>query len=246
MLYFNELPNIIKMHIYEYDDTYKQKFKSVLKELTNNFDKLRYNKQKNIMIKIIKEQLYNNEYNYAYPKISIDFILKSFKNDILNNHLICKNIKLIYDRNNINNVKEFIDDNKLNKLLFDSINNHKLIEYFLINLIEYRNYKYFDIIQNVIEDENSIYVYKNYDFIKQPHLFNIKAYMYDEFNKWGVDNNDTVINIYKDLLQKAQTFYDKYNGLFIFNDKYNGLFINNKTIQIRYDCNDSRLYYYFI
>ena len=182
--------------------------------------------------------VYNNEYNYAYPKISIEFIIRSFKNDILNNHLICKNIKLIYDNNkiNINNIKDLIDDDKLNKLLFDSINNYKLIEYFLINLIENRNYKYFDMIQNVIEDENSIYIYKNYDFIKQPHLFNIKAYMYDEFNKWGVDENDAVINIYKDLLQKAQTFYDKYNGLFI----------NNKTIQIRYDCNDSRLYYYFI
>ena len=145
---------------------------------------------------------------------------------------------MIYDNNkiNINNIKDLIDDDKLNKLLFDSINNYKLIEYFLINLIENRNYKYFDMIQNVIEDENSIYIYKNYDFIKQPHLFNIKAYMYDEFNKWGVDENDAVINIYKDLLQKAQTFYDKYNGLFI----------NNKTIQIRYDCNDSRLYYYFI
>jgi hypothetical protein len=215
MLYFNALPNIIKMHVYEYDDTYKKKFKLVVKELNDKFNKLCYTKRKNIMIKIIKEEYYNNN---------------SHSNDILNYSNIYQNIKLLYNNNHYN-----IDNNDFNKLLVDYINNYKLIDEFLMDIVENRIYKYFDMIQTVIEDENSIYVYKNYDFIKQPHLFNFKAYMNDIFEKWWINNN-IVSNNYNSLLKKAQIFYNKYNGLFI----------NNKTIQIRYDCNDSRLYYYFI
>lgn len=251
---FEDIPYNIIYKIYEYDNTYKILFNNVLAELVDNYNEKKDNKLKKFIVKMLRNEWYTNEYiDYLYPSINFNIIIKAMKNEIINNPIIFKHIKFIFrslchynicpgyivnDNNEYNNndtletikiqisnfLKDIIDDSKLDQFLYDFIdcNNITLDSYFLSD-------KYDDFKQDLNEEYNTINIFTNYKFNRQPHLYN---YLTNEFSN---NDNKNYINYIKIILKKAEKLYIVKNGL------------SNNTIQIRYDYNkipNERLCYY--
>jgi len=63
----------------------------VLKELVDDYN------EKKIIIKILKNEWYNNEYiDYLWSRVNFNIIIKDMKNEIINNTIIFKHIKFIF------------------------------------------------------------------------------------------------------------------------------------------------------
>ena len=66
-------------------------FNNVLKELVDDYN------EKKIIIKILKNEWYNNEYiDYLWSRVNFNIIIKDMKNEIINNTIIFKHIKFIF------------------------------------------------------------------------------------------------------------------------------------------------------
>ena len=226
ILYFN---NVLKELINNYNQENEKKLKSqVIKVLINEWNSDEFNSYLfpsvnfDIIIKAMK-----NDIKKSLSEKNIKLILRSFchYNRSDGSSTISDNILPYndYDNNNgyndedtidiidiqiFNFLKNVIDDTKLEQFLLDFINDNDMsfIDYLLHN-------KYDNIRQNLIEDENTINIFKNYDLIKQPHLFNHKIK-----SNYNENNYDIIFNRRKNI---AIQLYIIQNGL------------NDKTIQIR-------------
>jgi hypothetical protein len=125
-----------------------------------------------------------------------------------------------------NFLKDIIDDSKLEQFLYDFIDDNDLT---LNSYKKFLSDKYDDIKQDVDEEYNTKNIFKNYEYNKQPHLYNCLT------NFFCKTNNKDIINYNKMILKKAEELYILKNGLY------------DNTIQIRYDYNkvpNKELYYH--
>lgn len=250
-LIFNDMNDNIKRKIYEYDDTYKLKFKNVLSELIEYYNYIKENRLKVRVMKLLKDDWNSNNFEeYLYPKVNFNIIIKALREDIRKS-LGDKNIKLIlrsfchynhndilswtpddynmYPKTDINNnngynnedtmrtiktqifnfLKDTIDNNKLEQFLLDFIDDNDI---FLEDYIQSNENK--EIRGELMEDENITYIFRNYDIIDQPHLYNYIIHYGNNYHRKE--------NIYN-IVNEAIKLYSNNNGL------------NKKTIQIHYN-----------
>ena len=226
IIYFN---NVLKELINNYNEESEKKIETeVIKILMNEWRSNEFNNYLfprvnfDIIIKAMKDDV-----KKSLSEKNIKLILRSFCHYNSTDGLgrISDNRVPYYyvnDNNGYNNedtvdiidiqifnfLKDVIDDTKLEQFLLDFINDNDmlLIDYLLCDKYDY-------IKQKLIEDENTINIFKNYDLLKQPHLFNHK--IKPNYNE---NNYDIIFNQRKN---KAIKLYIAQNGL------------NDITIQIR-------------
>jgi hypothetical protein len=110
-----------------------------------------------------------------------------------------------------NFLKDIIDDNKLEEFLFDFIEDNKSnmsIEDYIISD------RYLDLKQSLIEDDNIINVFKNYD-LNQPHLYNYLTKCYiEDFKLYYENQKNRAIKLYiRNNGLSHNTIRIKYNNL---------------------------------
>ena len=135
-----------------------------------------------------------DNYN-MYPKTDVN------NNNGYNNDDTLKTIKTQI----FNFLKDTINNNKLEQFLLDFIDNNDI---FLEEYVQCNENK--DIRSELIEDENITYIFRNYDIIDQPHLYNYKIHYGNNYHR-----RISIVN-------EAVKLYSHNNGL------------NKKTIQIHY------------
>lgn len=194
-----------------------------------------------IIIKAMKDEIINNPIIFKHIKFIFRSLCHYNNSDGLNSFDDDKNMcpnNEIDDDNEYNDndtlktikmqisnfLKDIIDDSKIEQFLYDFIddNNLTIDSYCLEN-------KYDDLKQDVDEDYNTKNIFKNYEYTKQPHLYNFKT------NKFLRINDDEIFINYKiNNRIIAEKLYIVKNGLC------------NHTIQIRYDYNkvQNEIFYY--
>ena len=251
--------------IYEYDDTYKILFNNVLEELVDNYNEKKDNKLKKIIVKILKDEWYDDDDNdYLWPRVNFNIIIKAMKDEIINNPIIFKHIKFIFRSlcyyNNSDGINSFsYDNNMYPRREIDDNNRYnendtlKTINIQIFNFLKdiIDDSKLEDFLYDFIDDNDmSLYDYCShckYDDIKQDVIeeYNTKN-IFTNYNSYKqshlynymtniIDPNDKSINYEKIKLKKAEQLYIIKNGLC------------NHTIQIRYGYDktpNEKIYYY--
>jgi hypothetical protein len=265
---FEEMPCNIISKIYEFDDTYKILFNNVIKELDDIYNEKKDNKLKKFIVKILKNEWYNDEYiDYLWPRVDFNIIIKAMKDEIINNPIIFKHIKFIFRSlchyNNSDGLDLFRKDDK-NMRPFREVDNNN--EYNDNDTLKTIKIQISNFLKDIIDDSKLEQFL--YDFIDDDN-FTLDSYLlsdkYDDF-KQDVNEEYNTKNIFKNYEYKNQPhlynyktekfgkntdeFYINYNKILL--EKAEQLYIIknglcNNTIQIRYDYNkvpNEKLYHY--
>lgn len=273
---FDNIPNQIKKlpcyiiyKIYEYDDSYKVLFNNVLQEIDDNNKKKKDNKLKKIIVKILKDEWYNDEYiDYLWPRVDFNIIIKAMKEEIVNNPIIIKHIKFIFRSlchyNNSDGLTSFVNYDKNMYPRSDvDINNeynandtHKTINIQISNFLKdiIDDSKLEEFLYDFIDDNNitlnSYCLQYKYDDIKQDvdEEYNTK----NIFTNYNYSNQPQLYNFLTNNLNSKddEVNYINYHKKILKQAEQlyiikNGLC--NHTIQIRYDykkTSKEKLYYY--
>lgn len=265
------LPCCVIYKIYEYDDTYKILFNNVLEELVDNYNKKKDNKLKKFIVKILKDEWYNDDDNdYLWPRVNFNIIIKAMKDEIINNPIIFKHIKFIFRSlchyNNSDGINSFHD----NKNMYpyweidgnNGYNNNDTLRTIKIQIFNFLrdiidDSKLEDFLYDFIDDNNmnldDYCPQCKYDDIKQDVIeeYNTKN-IFTNYNHYKqphiynymtniIDPNDKSIN-YDKYINYEKIKLKKAEQLYIIK---NGLC--NHTIQIRYDYDktpNEGIYYY--
>ena len=257
-----KLPYYMIYKIYEYDDTYKILFNNVLEELVDNYNEKKDNKLKKIIVKILKDEWYNDDDNdYLWPRVNFNIIIKAMKDEIINNPIIFKHIKFIFRSlchyNNSDGINLSINDNTNMYPRYEVDANN---EYNQNETLKTINIQIFNFLKDIIDDsklEDFLY-----DFIDDNNITldsyclqdkydDIKQAVDEEYNTKNIFTNynsnkqphlyncltnekEIFINYQKRILKQAKQLYISKNGLC------------NHTIQIRYDYKktSNKIYYY--
>ena len=222
------LSELIEYYNYIKENKLKIKVMKILKDdwYSNNFEEYLYPKVNfNIIIKALREDI-----RKSLGDENIKLILRSFchynHNDIL---YYTDDDYNMYPKIEVNNnngynsedtmrtiktqifhfLKDTIDNNKLDQFLLDFIDDNDI---FLEDYIQSNENK--EIRGELMEDENITYIFRNYDIIDQPHLYNCVIHYGNNYHRKE--------NIYN-IVNEAIKLYSNNNGL------------NKKTIQIHYN-----------
>ena len=265
-----KLPYYMIYKIYEYDDTYKILFNNVLEELVDNYNEKKDNKLKKIIVKILKDEWYNDDDNdYLWPRVNFNIIIKAMKDEIINNPIIFKHIKFIFRSlchyNNSDCLKSsYIYDDDMNMCPNYVDHNNEYNDNDTIKTIKIQITNF---LKDIIDDsklENFLY-----DFINDNDDMELNDYClqckYDDI-KQDVNEEYNTKNIFTNYNPNKQPHLYNYltnNYITDINNKYinyekiklkkaeqlyiikNGLY--NHTIQIRYGYDktpNEKIYYY--
>ena len=263
---FYDIPCNIINNIYEYDNTYKIVFNNVLKELVDNYNEKKDNKLKEFIVKMLKNEWYNNKnINYLFPKTNFNIIVKAMKDEIINNPIIFKHIKFIFRSlchyNNSDGLKSYNDNFNMCPRIFDDTNEYN--EYDTIKTIQIQTGNFLKDIINELKLEQFLY-----DFIDD-NDWSLDSYLLsDKYNEIKQDVNEeyNTKNIFTNYkFERQPHLYNYLTSPFCKNDNENYINYNkqilkkaeklyivknglcNNTIQIRHYYNkgpNERLCYY--